>query len=238
MSNVPSAKKYIQIESVQTRRPVSESLEQTMAGSMNYCLDKSDFYANKTIKEVEFFTSGTWTPPVDVVGSVVTIFAMGGGGGGQTGGGSGGGGAIMKVSTSLITSALPIAITIGAGGAPGSPASNGGNTLFGSTIVGAGADWAAFNSSFQTGGGLGGTLLIVANPGARSEAYPGGAGGGYLGGGGGGASSLAQGAAGGVNGAVGNDGTGPGSGAGGGGNGRSGGTGGPGYLKIVYISGF
>lgn len=39
MSNIPSANQKIQIEATQYRAPVSESLAQTMGGSINYALD-------------------------------------------------------------------------------------------------------------------------------------------------------------------------------------------------------
>lgn len=248
MSNVPSAKKYVQTQSVQTRRPVSESLEQTIGASVNYCLDKSDFYANKTIKTVEFFSSGTWTPPADLVGTTVSVYSMGGGGGGGgstfTVGGQGGSGCVMVCATFPIASLTPIVITIGTGGAGSfGTGGTGTGTFFGATLVCNGAPGGFANTIankpsgnwFTGGSGSGG------NNGQDSENHFGGTGTGGGGhGGGGGASSLADGGNGGFGGG---GGSGFGPGAGGGGAGATGGaspggTAGDGYLKIVYISGY
>ena len=42
MSNIPSSEQKIQIEGAQLRAPVSESLVQTIGGSLNYLIDKAD----------------------------------------------------------------------------------------------------------------------------------------------------------------------------------------------------
>ena len=90
-----------------------------------------------------FNASGTWVAPAGV--TTVIVEAWGGGGGGHDGsnagdyGGGGGGGGAYASSVVTVTPGNSYAITIGAGGANGTPGNNGGATSFdGSTVVAAG----------------------------------------------------------------------------------------------------
>lgn len=47
MSDIPSAKQYIQIEGSQLRAPVSESLAQTIGSSVNYLIDTTDAHETR-----------------------------------------------------------------------------------------------------------------------------------------------------------------------------------------------
>jgi hypothetical protein len=106
-----------------------------------------------------FNASGTWVAPAGVTSVIVE--AWGGGGGGHDGsnagdyGGGGGGGGAYASSVVTVTPGNSYAITIGAGGANGTPGNNGGATSFdGSTVVAAGGRGAGST----TGGGTGGTI--------------------------------------------------------------------------------
>lgn len=154
----------------------------------------------------KFTVSGTWTMPSGAkVIEAIAIGAGGGGGASDTGGGGGGGagGAITKVmiDSSLLASSVPI--TVGTSSA----ASNGGNSSFGTYVVGKGG--LSGTGSGGNVGGAGGAGAIF-NTGAGSA--PGGVG--TYGGGGAGANNVASGA-----GANGNDITASG---GGGGSGQAG----------------
>jgi hypothetical protein len=51
MSNLPGGRLYVQTESTLTRKPVGESLFQTMAAASNFLIDSSIFYHEWTINE-------------------------------------------------------------------------------------------------------------------------------------------------------------------------------------------
>jgi hypothetical protein len=114
-----------------------------------------------------FNSSGTWTKPI--AGTMARIQVWGGGGGagrvpvvGQSYGGGGGGG-YSELVVPLSTLAASETVTVGAGGAgrTGStgPGTAGGNSSFGSLVIGYGGGGARldiYNQNF--GGGGGGTL--------------------------------------------------------------------------------
>ena len=91
-------------------------------------------------QEIARYTnSGTWTVPTGITS--VDVYVVGGGGGGCT---SGGGGGYCKLYRDVVvTPGEQVAIQIGAGGAAGNPAGNGGQSYF-------------KNLSYAANGGLGG----------------------------------------------------------------------------------
>lgn len=93
-------------------------------------------------QEIARYTnSGTWTVPTGITS--VDVYVVGGGGGGCT---SGGGGGYCKLYRDVVvTPGEQVAIQIGAGGAAGNPAGNGGQSYF-------------KNLSYAANGGLGGRI--------------------------------------------------------------------------------
>lgn len=87
MSNVSSSFQKVQLEGVQTRGPVSESVLQTMSGSINAAVDR---FAASTFQI--FTSSGNFTVPANVFKLTVHGGGGGAGGGGGNSAGSGGGG--------------------------------------------------------------------------------------------------------------------------------------------------
>lgn len=90
MANVPDLKQYIQIESVETREPIGEFLEQGMAGSINFCLSRDiKEHQWKANGGYRFFigkqgTDTVWTAPFDCQIMDVIIGHKSGGTGGTT----------------------------------------------------------------------------------------------------------------------------------------------------------
>ena len=101
-------------------------------------------------------------------GLEIEVFAIGGGGGGGSGtyGAGGGGAGGLQIYTDSTLSGT-YAITIGAGGAPGQPGGQGGNTTFGSLVTaiggggGGGCSFPGTNGKGQNGGCGGGTVLTA-----------------------------------------------------------------------------
>ena len=129
---------------------------------------------------VEFISSGTYTPPADLVEIVVFAQAAGGGGGGgrsvstggsASGGGRGGSGAYVIRRIPAASVPNPTTVTIGAAGTGGNGGSNsngvaGGNaadTSFGSLVIAKGG-----------GGGRGGSTdaSTPSNPAVASDCTP------------------------------------------------------------------
>lgn len=145
--------------------------------------------AREVQKQVVFTSSGVFTVPGDLRGTV-TVRAFGGGAGGSTfGHGYGGGGGHMAVWTGTLTEKR-YNVIIGAGGAAGS---DGGTTSFGSLVSAAGGS--GQNGGTGGGGGSGGDQSQYAGSGSYGGGGgagifgPGGNGGTYGGGGGGGTGS-------------------------------------------------
>lgn len=115
--------------------------------------------------------SSTWTPPAEV--ELVDVVVVGGGGGGGGGAfrgspyltaGASGGGAGQVASRSLVPGGSPVAVSIGAGGAPGArgvtagdPGLPGEQSSFGSLTApgGTGGGGAILDGSVTRGGGSG-----------------------------------------------------------------------------------
>jgi len=161
MANVPSAINYIQIEGTTLRAPVSESLIQTMSGSINALLD-----ANAS-SFVQFLIGGVYTVPLGK--SRLYVLACAGGGGGQGGwnaapgngfvaqGGGGGGGSGIFEGFVVVQPTEILTITIGAGGlgtantGPGIPAAGGNGTT---TSITGSLSGAILDIQAGTGGGF------------------------------------------------------------------------------------
>ncbi len=218
-------------------------------------------YANGQVTGT-FTSSTTWTCPAGVTS--VTVECWGGGGGGGyartnngAAGGGGGGGAYKKTTNVVVAPNQTITITVGSGGTGGTSggtvASNGGVTIFGSTVP-VSANGGGAGGSVNTGngtaglGGTGGTYNGGA--GAIGQGTNGGGGGGGSAGTGSNGSTATSrtGAIGVVGGGAGGDGgtssngspgLAPGGGGGGGrrtsGNNRAGGNGANGQVKITWV---
>jgi len=129
--------------------------------------------AGGTLNYQEFLASGTFYPPAKLLakGGRVFIELRGGGGGGGGGntssaaGGGGGGGSSRHITILTLTSAAPIAVTIGAGGAGGTSAASG--------FTGTDGSSSSFGSLLTVLGGKGGVATSstggYVNPGGRGE---------------------------------------------------------------------
>lgn len=71
MANVPEVKEFIQLESVLTREPLGEFLEQGMGGSINFLLTRdtkeTEWKANGVYRQFvgKLGTDGVWVAPFD-----------------------------------------------------------------------------------------------------------------------------------------------------------------------------
>lgn len=158
-----------------------------------------------------FTSSGTWTKPAGLSGNemvIVQLWAGGGGGGSGAspfGGGGGGGGAYVKATMRASDLGSTVSVTIGTGGAAGSP---GVNSSFGSVFPACAGGAGGNDSGSAPGGGGGGGALGIgqdasgATSGAGGE--PGGSASGVSnsgsGGGGGHSGNSAEGGGGGASG--------------------------------------
>lgn len=167
MSNIPSSKKYVQLEGVLDRKPVSQDLLQTIGGSINYILDAVDAFG---FRSDLFLTNGTWTSPANA--TKIVLFGCGGGGGGSgaaSGIGYGGLNAFSNIQILSITPSTVYTILVGSGGTATTPPGSlsrsggkGGSTLFkvGSTVL-----------SEYIGGDGGGELNSYSSPPLDSANY-------------------------------------------------------------------
>jgi Concanavalin A-like lectin/glucanases superfamily len=108
-----------------------------------------------------FTTVGTtsWTAPSDVSQIEVLVVAGGGGGAGTNGGGMGGGGAggLIYNNQYSVTPGQTYTVTVGAGGAYGNTAAQGGNSQFGNlTAIGGGGGVSRTGLASNNNGGSGG----------------------------------------------------------------------------------
>lgn len=103
-------------------------------------------------KKKMFTTSGTFTVPVNVVGSTIYVSGCAGGGGGSSIYGCGGGGGQSMINRAVsVTPGQVINITIGAGGM-GSTAKSDGGSLFAGIVQGQAGGDTIFGSITLKGG--------------------------------------------------------------------------------------
>lgn len=155
----------------------------------------------QSVEFVPFYASGTFTVPSGAAGNEFVVICVGGGGGGGSGdgrGGGGGGGGGISIETLVLTPLDQVSVVIGAGGAAGSLARDGGTggtTSFGSNMVTAPGGFGGTKSGNggKSPGGGGGGGGGYGGPGGNGGTYGGGGGsnstggtGGTYGGGGGG----------------------------------------------------
>ena len=193
-----------------------------VAGS-NGKLDADWLPSAGNLNKVEFLTSGSWVVPASVSKILVVACAGGGGGGaGSTYGGEGGFPGNSTVSVLTVSPGETLSITVGAGGAGGSvyeaDGGNGGDTIISGSVSG---------TILQATGGIGGrSRFSCCNYGMNGQS-----------------SFFGRGGRGSITGsASGEDAPRPGAG-GGGGYGdpnyiiwTKGGSGGSGYVRIIYLS--
>lgn len=115
-----------------------------------------------------FTSSGTWTKPSGYnANSRVLIQCWGGGGGGYSSGTpvgtGGGGGGYNERWVTLSTLGSTVTVTVGAGGAAGSPGSAGGTTSFGTTVYAYGGGAGSTGNYTSVPGGGGGGQLSAGN---------------------------------------------------------------------------
>lgn len=133
-----------------------------------------------------FFSNNTYQPSPDITSIDVILIGAGAGGAAgrwdvlganrRAGGGGGGGGEVhTTIPANLLPvdgsgNYLPIAITVGIGGAggtsDGAPGAGGGNTSFGTYLTGGGGNGGIATNTIGSGGGLGGAGMIIGGKGA------------------------------------------------------------------------
>lgn len=126
MSDIPSAGIYIQEEGLQTRSPEASSTNQTMGGSINYCIDRVNAFA---FTFQSFTSNGSFVIPANVT-RVLLIGCGGGGGGAGSSGttfGTGGLGALFGIQEVGVTPGSNYSVVIGAAGSGGSGSGGIGN---------------------------------------------------------------------------------------------------------------
>lgn len=158
---IDPAKKQISIKGLYDE-DFSSSLQMHPAGiwkTQRMGLDGSGF----TVVVFDSVGNHSFTPPAGVTSVDYLVVAGGGGGGAWYGGGGGAGG--MRTGTMAVTPGVPVALTVGDGGAGApagtnnSPGSNGQNSSFGaivSTGGGGGGTGANGDNAGQNGGSGGG----------------------------------------------------------------------------------
>lgn len=171
MSNIPSVLQYIQVEGTFDRSPTSQSLVQSMGGSINALIDILSSFG---LTIVQFTANGSFIVPANK--TQVLLFGCGGGAGGNGGTDTfnvlhGGMAAKLGLYPVTVIPGDTYNVIIGAGGAGGAsggglPGLAGGNTLFQNstpttlvTFYGAmgGGDYLPQNGGFgQAGTELGG----------------------------------------------------------------------------------
>ena len=147
--------------------------------------------ATPRIADYQVFTaSGTWTKPASCPDNALVIVDLWGAGGGGSSifGGGGGGGAWVRKMFRAVELTSTVAVTIGAGGATGNPATVGGSTTFGAylTAYGGGGAGGYVNVNQRGGGGSGAGTSAAGAAGASTGVAVGG----FQGGGGGGLGSI------------------------------------------------
>ena len=139
-------------------------------------LDKS-FTTTPTVQT--FTASGTWTKPTGLKYAIVEISGSGAGGGsalntsGNASGGGGGGGGYCKKLIAAASLGATETVTIGAlgaGGAPSSGGSNGGNSTFGAILTANGGTGGAHEGEGGAGGtATGGDINIAGGKGGDGD---------------------------------------------------------------------